>query len=80
MEYLNPISQILFPDWGGGELDSHKAFTVVYSEDRDLDLGFHYDNAEVTLNVSLGEEFDDGSLYFGSMRQVNESSNIIIIG
>ncbi len=37
----------------------------------DLDLSYHYDNAEVTLNVSLGKDFTEGNLYFGDMRQVN---------
>nr|XP_039247999.1 2-oxoglutarate and iron-dependent oxygenase domain-containing protein 2-like [Styela clava] len=67
--YLDPIAKILFPDWVDEKLDSHKSFTVNYKEDQDLDLGFHYDNAEVTLNVCIGKDFDDGSLYFGSMRQ-----------
>lgn len=37
----------------------------------DLDLSYHYDNAEVTLNVSLGKEFIGGELFFGDMRQVS---------
>lgn len=37
----------------------------------DLDLSYHYDNAEVTLNVSLGKDFTEGNLYFGDMKQVN---------
>lgn len=68
-DYLDPLAKVLFPEWGGGRLDSHKAFTVKYAVERDADLGFHYDNAEVTLNISLSDGFDDGSLYFGKMRQ-----------
>ena len=58
--------------WGGGGdcLDSHKAFTVHYKIGEDLDLSYHYDKAEVTLNVSLGKEFSGGELFFGDMRQV----------
>ncbi|MEE6504089.1 hypothetical protein FKM82_005061 [Ascaphus truei] len=69
-KYLQPLASLLFPDWGGGRLDSHRAFVVKYALHEDLDLGGHYDNAEVTLNVSLGKEFTDGNLYFSDMRQV----------
>lgn len=67
---MNPIASILYPAEVDHCLDSHKSFTVKYSEGQDLDLAFHYDNAEVTLNVCLGKEFEDGSLYFGKMRKV----------
>ncbi|CAM5101178.1 unnamed protein product [Natator depressus] len=68
-KYLQPITSLLYPDCGGGSLDSHKAFVVKYSLHEDLDLSSHYDNAEVTLNVSLGKEFTEGNLYFGDLRQ-----------
>ncbi|XP_068750350.1 2-oxoglutarate and iron-dependent oxygenase domain-containing protein 2-like [Montipora capricornis] len=68
--YLTPITKLLFPDHGGDSLDSHKAFTVHYRIGEDLDLSYHYDNAEVTLNVSLGKAFTGGELFFGDMRQV----------
>lgn len=58
------------PGAGRGCLDSHKAFVVKYSLHEDLDLSSHYDNAEVTLNVSLGKEFTEGNLYFGDFNQV----------
>lgn len=70
MNYLLPITKLLYPDCGGDSLDSHKAFTVHYKMGQDLDLSYHYDNAEVTLNVSLGKEFTGGELFFGDMRQV----------
>ena len=41
-------------------LDSHKAFVVTYKLDEDLDLNYHFDNAEVTINVSLGKDFTEG--------------------
>ncbi|CAI9535163.1 unnamed protein product [Staurois parvus] len=69
-KYLRPLVSVLYPDWGGSCLDSHKAFVVQYSLDKDLDLSCHYDNSEVTLNVSLGKEFTDGNLYFSEMREV----------
>jgi hypothetical protein len=68
--YLNPIAHLLFKDCGGGMLDSHKAFVVKYKEGEDTDLSCHYDNAEVTINVSLGKDFTEGQLYFGTMRHV----------
>ncbi|CAI5651267.1 unnamed protein product [Oreochromis niloticus] len=69
-QYLLPLTSLLYPDCGGRCLDSHKAFVVKYDMNEDLDLSYHYDNAEVTLNVSLGKEFTEGNLYFGDMRQV----------
>ena len=42
--------------------------------DHDLDLNYHYDNAEITLNVSLGKNFEEGSLYFGPMYQEETGS------
>ncbi|NXD07336.1 OGFD2 protein, partial [Nothocercus nigrocapillus] len=68
-KYLRPITALLYPDLGGACLDSHKAFVVKYSLHEDLDLSSHYDNAEVTLNVSLGKDFTEGNLYFGEFRQ-----------
>ncbi|KAM9393529.1 2-oxoglutarate and iron-dependent oxygenase domain-containing protein 2 [Pholidichthys leucotaenia] len=69
-QYLLPLTSLLYPDCGGCCLDSHKAFVVKYDMNEDLDLSYHYDNAEVTLNVSLGKEFTEGNLYFGDMREV----------
>ena len=42
------------------------------SSDGDVGLSYHYDNAEVTLNVSLGKEYNDGELYFGDMKGVRK--------
>ncbi|KAK3599067.1 hypothetical protein CHS0354_024393 [Potamilus streckersoni] len=70
VEYMQHITRLLFPEWGGGNLDSHKAFIVKYKVGEDIDLGYHYDNAEVTLNVSLTDNYQGGSLYFGDMRTV----------
>lgn len=69
-KYLRPVTALLYPDLGGSCLDSHKAFVVKYSLHEDLDLSSHYDNAEVTLNVSLGRDFTEGNLYFGDFNQV----------
>uniref|UniRef100_A0A8C5LT68 2-oxoglutarate and iron dependent oxygenase domain containing 2 n=1 Tax=Leptobrachium leishanense TaxID=445787 RepID=A0A8C5LT68_9ANUR len=69
-KYLQPITSLLYPDWGGSCLDSHKAFIVKYALGEDLDLSCHYDNAEVTVNVCLGKEFTEGNLYFSEMKEV----------
>ena len=68
--YIQPIAKKLFLDCGGGKLDSHKAFTVKYQVGSDTDLSYHYDNAEVTLNVAISTDssFSGGALYFGDMR------------
>ena len=68
VSYLNPVSKLLFPDCVREGLDSQRAFVVNYCADedkkKDIGLSSHYDNAEVTLNVSLGKDFTDGELYF----------------
>nr|AAI28873.1 Zgc:158437 [Danio rerio] len=68
--YLRPLTALLYSDCGGNCLDSHKAFVVKYDMHEDLNLSYHYDNSEVTLNVSLGKDFTEGNLFFGDMRQV----------
>ena len=69
-QYLLPIARLLYPEWVGRSLDSHRAFIVQYSMGSDTDLCYHYDNAEVTLNVCLGKTFTGGDLYFGPMKGV----------
>ncbi|KAG0730027.1 2-oxoglutarate and iron-dependent oxygenase domain-containing protein 2 [Chionoecetes opilio] len=69
LEYLIPITRLLYPGCGGDSLDSHKAFVVTYKEGDDVDLSYHYDNSEVTLNVALNEDYSEGDLYFGPMRK-----------
>ncbi|WAR03661.1 OGFD2-like protein [Mya arenaria] len=73
--YLGPVCHLLYPDWCWAGLDSHKAFIVQYSEGGDVDLAYHYDNAEVTLNVALSPEgsYKGGDLFFGAMK--NEFDN-----
>lgn len=76
-DYLLPLARLLYPDWVGKGLDSHRAFVVKYYMGEDVELSYHFDNAEVTLNVCLGSEFTGGDLYFGSMRTVREGSKIM---
>ncbi|GMY32351.1 Fe2OG dioxygenase domain-containing protein [Fagus crenata] len=47
---------VFFPEVGGSTLDSHHGFVVEYGMDRDVELGFHVDDSEVTLNVCLGRK------------------------
>nr|XP_043624328.1 2-oxoglutarate and iron-dependent oxygenase domain-containing protein CP2-like [Erigeron canadensis] len=67
-DFIRQISKIYFPDVGGYSLDSHHGFVVEYGLDRDLDLGFHVDDSEVTLNVCLGKQFTGGELFFRGVR------------
>lgn len=76
-DYLNPISSLLYPDVLGEQrlLDSQRAFIVSYKleegeSDENTELSLHYDNAEVTLNVSLSDSFAGGELYFGGLWKV----------
>ena len=44
-----------------------QAFTIEYdaeTKDHQKDLGTHFDNAEITLNISLTDDHDGGELYF----------------
>jgi len=65
---VEEVATKLFPNLVGETgLDSNKSFTVEYdaSEDHfDKDLATHFDNAEVTLNISLTDDHEDGELYF----------------
>lgn len=67
-DFLRPLSKVFFPEVGGATLDSHHGFVVEYGIDRDVDLGFHVDDAEVTLNVCLGKQFSGGELFFRGVR------------
>ncbi|CAF1060365.1 unnamed protein product [Rotaria sordida] len=55
-------------------LDSHHGFIVEYAMDKDKKLDFHVDDAAVTLNLCLGEEFTGGQLYFGGIRCSSHTS------
>ncbi|KAI4369023.1 hypothetical protein MLD38_017516 [Melastoma candidum] len=67
-DFVRPIAKVLFPEVGGSTLDSHHGFVVEYGIDRDVELGFHVDDSEVTLNVCLGEQFSGGELFFRGVR------------
>ena len=79
--YLQPLSAVLYPEWTGPSgLDSHRSHIVTYDATgptgrTDVGLSTHFDNAEVTLNVSLGKEYTDRELYFGEMKGVSTSTH-----
>ncbi|XP_027358118.1 uncharacterized PKHD-type hydroxylase At1g22950-like isoform X2 [Abrus precatorius] len=66
--FIRPLSRVFFAEVGGSTLDSHHGFVVEYGKDRDVDLGFHVDDSEVTLNVCLGKQFSGGELFFRGTR------------
>ena len=65
---LEAIARNLFPHCVSEEgFDSYKAFTVEYDSldaKYPKDLGTHFDNSEVTLNISLTDDHEGGELYF----------------
>ena len=74
--YISPIAKALFPlVLGTGEvqevLDHHHAFTVEYRSgggEGESKLGFHVDDAEITVNICCGEQFQRGNIYFHGQR------------
>ena len=71
LDYLNPLARLLYPECVGSGLDTHRSHIVTYSTNSrlgDVGLSYHYDNAEVTLNVCLGKQFTEGELFFGDMK------------
>ncbi|KAL9240375.1 hypothetical protein vseg_014602 [Gypsophila vaccaria] len=67
-DFIRPLSKVFFHEVGGSTLDSHHGFVVEYGAQKDVDLGFHVDDAEVTLNICLGKEFTGGELFFRGVR------------
>ncbi|KAG7599883.1 hypothetical protein ISN44_As06g040490 [Arabidopsis suecica] len=59
-----PVSTVYFAHVCGSTLDSHHGFVAECGPSRDVDLGFHVDDSQVTLNVSLGKQSVGGELYF----------------
>ena len=75
LNYLNPMAKVFFPDWFGGGLDSHRAFTIKYGFKEDRDLFTHFDNSEITLNVCLGKSFEGSEVYFANFRTEDRISS-----
>ena len=72
VEKLQPsvetVAREFYPELvGESGLDSYKAFTIEYNADvanHQRDLGTHFDNAEITLNISLTDDHEGGEMYF----------------
>ncbi|KAG8044699.1 hypothetical protein GUJ93_ZPchr0075g2724 [Zizania palustris] len=62
-QFIAPISEVFYPEVGGGTLDTHHAFVVEYGKDRDVELGY--------IDVCLGKQFSGGELYFRGIRCEN---------
>jgi hypothetical protein len=64
---LEPLARRLFPSLvGAAGLDSCRAFTVTYNAEQpggDLERATHFDNSEVSANLSLTAEHSGGELY-----------------
>jgi hypothetical protein len=64
---IRPVAAQLLPEVGAA-LDSHHGFAVEYRPGADVELGFHVDASDVTLNLCLGSSFSGGELYFEGRR------------
>eukprot|EP00931_Biecheleriopsis_adriatica_P063628 TRINITY_DN38571_c0_g1_i2.p1 TRINITY_DN38571_c0_g1~~TRINITY_DN38571_c0_g1_i2.p1 ORF type:complete len:191 (-),score=42.37 TRINITY_DN38571_c0_g1_i2:62-634(-) len=75
-EYVDVIAGKLLPAFTES-LDSYRAFTVLYdaAEDGDRELALHYDNAEVTLNVNIGGQWDGGQVAFHGLATEREDGS-----
>ena len=63
-----PIASKLWQGIGEDQLDEHTAFTVEYARGKDEGMPEHLDDAEITVNYCLGNDFEGGDLKFGRMR------------
>lgn len=69
---MAPLATLLLPQYEvwPGSLDHNHGFTISYAREGpdDIKLDSHMDDSEVTLNVCLGDDFTDGSVFFGPAR------------
>jgi len=72
-QYVDVIAGRLLSAHTDG-LDSYRGFTVLYdaAADGDRDLALHYDNAEVTLNINIGGEWEGGQVAFYGLATEDE--------
>lgn len=72
--YIDVLASRLLPEFTEG-LDSYRAFTVLYdsTEGGDRELASHYDNAEVTLNINIGGQWEGGSVSFSGLATEDEA-------
>ncbi|XP_051146314.1 2-oxoglutarate and iron-dependent oxygenase domain-containing protein CP2-like [Andrographis paniculata] len=73
-DFIRPMAKVFFVDVGGQTLDSHHGYVLEYGLHRDVGIGFHVDDSEVTLNVCLGKQFSGGDLFFRGVRCENHTN------
>jgi len=62
---LQPIAFHLWKEqWAASSLDHHHTFMVQYKKGEDLNLDMHIDDAEITFNVNLYDQFKGAALAF----------------
>eukprot|EP00980_Cylindrotheca_fusiformis_P023016 scaffold10054_cov140-Cylindrotheca_fusiformis.AAC.7 len=81
---VRPITEHLYKESeiGGGDLDWRQGYIAAYSADPTdtkprQRLVPHTDDAEVTLNVCIGEKFDGGLLQFWGLRGTPEAGRLV---
>lgn len=72
--------EILFP-MDCQRIDSWRSFTVHYqASGGDKDLALHYDNAEVTLNVNIGGDWEGGAVsFYGFLAQDKKDRTDVLL-
>jgi len=73
-QYISSLVSLLFPH-KNFTLRSHHAFVIKYKVGEDTNLATHVDLSDITVNVCLGKEFKDGTLYFHSLKGTDENEN-----
>lgn len=78
---IMPLMRELFAgERGIDSIDDHHAFVVQYAASGaaiagDVDLGFHYDESEFTVNVCLGRQFTGSRLFFRGLLEKPETQD-----
>ncbi|XP_020232763.2 uncharacterized PKHD-type hydroxylase At1g22950 [Cajanus cajan] len=68
-DFIRPMSQVFYTEFGGSSLDSHHGFAAVYGIDKGVKVDWHVDDAEVSINICLGsKDFSGGQLFFRGVR------------
>ncbi len=66
--WLAPVAQALFQAHIVGRIAEQHSYFVRYGAGYDVDLGFHVDDAEVTMNLCLHHSGEGSQLYFEGPR------------
>lgn len=74
--YFQVLTKLLFPNWGGGAIDSFKSFVVQYDKDKYPSLSKHFDNAEVSMSICLNSNFEGGDLQLEQMLGQEDNSEM----